>query len=78
MGCCPPILFTIYIDEMLHVFQKSHLECHIGNTFWGDVILIAPSFHSLNNVLAICQKFADEYYVLFYSSELVEDISMFK
>jgi retron-type reverse transcriptase len=34
-GVLSPILFTIYIDELLNELRKSGLGCHIGQQFCG-------------------------------------------
>ena len=45
-----PVLFTVYLDELLHRMSNSRLGCYIGNIFCGtlayadDVIInVAPS-----------------------------------
>ena len=48
-GVLSPILFAIYIDELLIKLEKSSLGCYIGDTFIGalgyadDITLISPS-----------------------------------
>ena len=66
-----PLLFNIYIDELLHRLSSCHLGCHIGTQFHGaysyadDVIVLAPSLLSLRKLLDICQVYALEYNVMF-------------
>jgi len=66
-----PLLFTIYIDELLLRLQKSKCGCFIGNTFCGamgyadDVVLLAPTATSLRNMLRICLEYGKDYNVLF-------------
>ena len=49
-----PVLFTVYIDELLITLQSSGLGCYIGNNFMAalgyadDVILITPTVSALN------------------------------
>ena len=44
-----PILFTIYIDDLLERLKLSGIGCHVGHTYAGafgyadDVALLAPS-----------------------------------
>lgn len=63
-GVLSPVLFSIYMDELLLCLQKSCVGCHIGQTFVGalayadDVIILAPSKHALNRMLNICCEFA--------------------
>ena len=74
-GVMSPILFTVYIDELLYRLSNSHCGCFIGNQFHGaygyadDVILLAPSLYSLRRLLNICSTYAHEFNVLFNSSK---------
>ena len=74
-GVMSPILFTIYIDELLNRLRVEKLGCHIGHIFSGalgyadDVILLAPTLFSVRKMLDVCKQFADEYDVLFNSSK---------
>ena len=74
-GVLSPILFTIYIDELLNELRKSGLGCHIGQQFCGslgyadDVLLLAPTLFSLRKMLDICSKYATSYNVLFNASK---------
>jgi hypothetical protein len=74
-GVLSPILFTVYIDELLSQLSTSHKGCYIGDTFCGalgyadDVILLSPTVSSLNEMLSVCRNFAKEYDVLFNSSK---------
>ncbi len=74
-GVMSPILFTIYIDELLLRLSYAKLGCHVGNIFCGafgyadDVTLLTQTLFSLRRMLDICQVFADEYNVLFNSAK---------
>ncbi len=74
-GVLSPILFTVYIDELLTRLSNARLGCHVGNIFCGalgyadDITLLAPTLSSLKSMLSICQKFAQSYDVLFNSSK---------
>lgn len=63
-GVMSPLLFTVYIDELLLRLQKSHIGCHIGNTFTGalgyadDIVLLAPTTSGMNDMINICCKYA--------------------
>ena len=66
-----PTLFCIYLDTLLVNLRKSGVGCHIGKMFMGafgyadDVILIAPTRHSLQIRLSICEQFSKEHSMLF-------------
>ena len=61
-----PILFTVYIDELLQRLQKLGVGCHWEGMFVGglcyadDLALIAPSAHALRRMLQVCSDFASE------------------
>ena len=69
-GILSPYLFSVYIDVLLQNLKDSGFGCHIGDTFMGtvsyadDVVILAPSFTSLKQMLNICDKFSDNYNVL--------------
>ena len=70
-GVLSPMLFSIYIDELLMKLKKSGLGCYIGNVFIGtlgyadDITILSPSIRCLNEILKICEEFAQEYQVVF-------------
>ena len=73
-GCVlSPVLFTVYLDELLRRMSNSRLGCYIGNIFCGtlayadDVIILAPSVASLCDMLSICESFANDYNIIFNS-----------
>ncbi len=36
-GVLSPILFTVYVDELLRILENARLGCHIGHIFGGAV-----------------------------------------
>ena len=76
-GVLSPILFCIYMDELLNELEKSGVGCHMGNTFYGalcyadDLTLICPSRRSTEVMLKICEDFASTYGLKFNSSKSV-------
>ena len=70
-----PILFCIYIDELLSSLSKSNCGCHIGCNFIGalayadDVVLLAPTPSAMRKLLAVCENFASNFSVIFNSSK---------
>jgi len=65
------VLFCIYIDKLLLELSKSGFGCFIGEVFLGalayadDIVLLAPTHRAMRNMLALCDKFASEYHVVF-------------
>ena len=70
-----PILFCVYMDELLSRLSQSGAGCHMGHRFAGalsyadDLTLLAPSLHAARQLICICESFADEYAVKFNSSK---------
>jgi len=60
-----------YIDKLLDQLRTSGSGCFIGEVFLGalayadDIVLVAPTHKAMRNTLAICDKFADEYNVVY-------------
>ena len=74
-GVLSPILFTIYVDELLTRLRDGHLGHHIGSLFSraleyaADVVILAPTLYSLMAMLDICSQFAESYDVKFNSTK---------
>ncbi len=74
-GILSPILFCIYMDELLHRLKASKVGCYIGDTFYGglgyadDLYLLAPNRRSTCILLNICESFGKEYCVKFNSTK---------
>jgi len=70
-GVMSPLLFTLYIDEMLLRLKKCGYGCFIGNMFYGalgyadDVILLSPTVYGMQHLLHVCARYGEEYNVLF-------------
>ena len=67
-----PVLFTVYLDELLRRMSNSRLGCYIGNIFCGtlayadDVIILALSFKTAWYVIKKnCESFANDYNIIF-------------
>jgi len=73
-GVLSPVLFCIYIDNLLIHLLKSGFGCYIGNTFVGalayaDIVLVAPSASAMRRLLSICDYFASEYSISFNATK---------
>ena len=70
-GILSPILFCVYIDELLNRLLSSGIGCHMGHLSYAcfgyadDVNLLAPSVGALQDLITICENFAKEYHVIF-------------
>ena len=58
-GVLSPVIFCIYIDNLLVRLLKSGFGCYIGNTFVGalayadDIVLVAPSASAMHRLLSM-------------------------
>jgi hypothetical protein len=66
-----PVLFCVYIDDLLVALSKAGVGCFIGSTFVGalafadDIVIMAPTATAMRKLLAICEYFAHEYCISF-------------
>ena len=74
-GVLSPVLFCIYMDELLARLSRAGFGCYIGGTFVGalayadDVVLIAPTPYAMRGMLCICDQFSVDYDVSFNASK---------
>ena len=70
-GILSPILFCIYFDGLLCRLSDAGIGCFIGNFFVGvlayadDLVLLAPTPRAMRLMLAICDKYANDFCVSF-------------
>lgn len=70
-GVLSPVLFSIYMDDLLDRLKKAKLGCYIGNIFCGalayadDLILLAPTRSAMEMMVQICSIFAHNFDVKF-------------
>ena len=66
-----PLLFSVYLDDLLKELRKRQLGCHIGGVWMGacgyadDLALLAPSRDVLQGMLNICESYALEHNLVF-------------
>ena len=75
-GVLSPILFNVYVDELLVRLKQHDFGCHIGNRFVGglcyvadDLTMLSPSVRGLQKMVGICEEFANDYIVTFISGK---------
>ena len=74
-GVLSPILFSIYLDELLHALAESGIGCYIGTHFVGafayadDVIILAPTLHALKKMLDVASLYSVEYMITFNATK---------
>ena len=68
-GVLLPILFSLYIDDLLMELAESGVGCHWDGLFVGalayDLTLLAPSPSALRTLLRICECFGVDNYLKF-------------
>jgi arginine exporter protein ArgO len=66
-----PILFCIYIDNLLKLLADTGVGCYIGPHFVGelayagDIVLLAPTASAMRSLLAVCDEYSREYCISF-------------
>ena len=74
-GVASPVLFCVYLDEMLQRLRNSGYGCHIGPHFAGvlayadDVVLLSPNLFGLTQMAEICTDYAREFDLSFNASK---------
>jgi len=65
-GILSPLLFTRYIRPLLAEISSSNVGCHIGGiavnifAYADDIVLLAPSWHALRDLLLLLDKCCKE------------------
>ena len=74
-GVLSPILFSVYIDELLSALEQEKVGCYIGDSFFGalayadDILLLSPSRTAMSRMLKLCEKYAKEYDIIFNAAK---------
>ena len=74
-GVLSPVLFCVYMDELLGRLRDSGIGCFVGNLFCGalsyadDLAILAPTHYATCQLLNTCESFANEFHVLFNSAK---------
>ena len=62
-GVLSPLLFAIYMEDIVSLLRSSNKGCFIGKTFVGcflyadDILLISQSVSCMQDMLNICNEF---------------------
>ena len=74
-GILSPLLFSLYMDELLLELKETGIGCHIGNHYFGvlgyadDIVLLCPTKEGLRRLINICEKYAFKHDILFNGSK---------
>ena len=70
-GVLSPLLFSLYLDDLLAGLSSAGICCHYIGMFVGalayadDLTLLAPSPSALRLMLLQCEKFGKDYGIMF-------------
>jgi hypothetical protein len=70
-GVISPVLFCVYIDDLLVKLSRSGFGCFIGLNFVGalayadDIVLVAPTPTAMRKLLTLCDEYAADYDIMF-------------
>lgn len=70
-GVLSPVLFCVYINDLLFALSDTGVGCHIGQFFLGalayadDIVLTAPTVAAMRLLLKVCDNYATEYHISF-------------
>ena len=74
-GCMSTTLFSIYLDKLLGILQKSNVGCRYGNLYMGafcyadDISLLSTTVSGLKDMLKICERYVNKYKMHFNVSK---------
>ena len=76
-GILSPILFNVYMDDLIDNLKQNGFGCHIGNVFAGcimyadDLLILSPSVGALQNMLDTCSTYGLNHNIMFNAAKTV-------
>jgi len=76
-GILSPILFNVYVDNLIEELKNSGYGCYICRTFYGcimyadDLLLLSPSLLGLQSMLDICSSYGGLHDIIFNANKTV-------
>ena len=74
-GVLSPILFSIYMDDLLKELRSTGVGCHVNSIFCGafsyadDIVLLSPTITCLNKLTGVCQMYSEQHDITFNSNK---------
>ena len=71
-----PVLFCIYLDDLLCRLAESKIDCFVGNVCMGglayadDIALLAPTTRAMRLMFGISDDFVQKYFIVFNAKTL--------
>ena len=62
-GCLSPILFSVYMNELIKILRKNIIGCRYGSEYMGvfcyadDLSLLCSSFTGIKEMLKTCEDY---------------------
>ena len=66
-----PVFWAVYCDLLIKELRQLGVGAHIAGVFMGasayadDLVLVSPTRHAMQQMLAVCEDYADRYNILF-------------
>src|SRR5688572_29871948 len=76
-GLPSPLLFSVYIDNLIKMLQHANLGSRVGLNYVGcivyadDIVLLSQSVSCIQEMLNMCDLYATEFDVKFNSAKSV-------
>jgi hypothetical protein len=76
-GVLSPVLFSVYMDDLIKELEISGDGCYIGHIFFGalgyadDLTLLAPAVQALARMLKVCERYGIKYDIRFNAKKTV-------
>ena len=76
-GVLSPVLFNLYVDELIEQLEDSGNGCSVGGNFFGcvmyadDVLLLSASISGLQQMINTCCVFGDRHCIKFNTNKSV-------
>ncbi len=68
-GVVSPLMFIVYMDELIKELQSAVIGCYVGHEYFGcvsyadDMKLLCPSIKGLQQMIETCERFGEQYSV---------------
>ena len=75
-GCLSPNLFGVYLNKLIEILRNCNIGCRYGNHYMGvycyadDLSLLSPTFTGLQEMLKICELYANNYDIIFNAKKV--------
>ena len=70
-----PILFSLYVNELIEILRASGMGCHVGQMYFGivayadDILLLAPRRDVLQSMVKISEEYMNQHRISFSTTK---------